>query len=753
MKNKKNSKQYCLHFTSRIKGFLATLVLVLLFSVPTGLGQFNFIADYIKINVNESAPPSIALEEVNASIEISELAPNIESTVLKVGPDLLPQLELEEFVISELEQKALFSNPKGANLLSHQNNKILSEHNYDISERSRENISGMSYRTESNENNDNLEIAENLTKEQLLRLKEAQNKYKVLDQTWNPPPAEPEETMAEKIARLNQQIIFEENSAQEKSGIIIRGDPDLAQKKESDQSLYAFNKKQEEAAGGNFNAKGNQKDKSNIDSKKENNIKNSSATLFKINGNVELDKKADPPLVFTPDHRIEVRRFAEGVPHEFGDVKAQNGTFSIDVQNSYGTIVAQLINSQGVIEGQDSISIQDIMNSKNKPHLVIKPVGKGHVSVASMYGANFQKEFFNSLNFDIFGSIDTAVPVGKDLPTDPHYADAESVVQVSANGHVPTTAVISLQSGSDLMLMPEKMLTGLTDILNDQGIKLNLNRGDSLIWGVVRDHGQPIEGATIIGDRSEPVYFGSMYLPDKLRTKTSESGIFVIVVNEPGWKDLFIQMENGPKMHLNVLTFPGKVSQVFADLPNKEKSVSIRTFDAFSGEPARARIQLQQVEDLADTGDRGLSVIQIPDTNTLSFINVFPEAPYLESRQSYTLLLDYLHIPLISKNWIDKIRAAKRVNEMIERGTVVGFVQNEDYLLESSSFEKGQENLVYFNAHGEIVSSGVAGGGFILFNQPTGFIGVNVKDRKNKRTYRKIAFPDEKFISVLNFTL
>jgi hypothetical protein len=695
------------------------------FGLQTGVGQFNYIPDVIKIAVKESSPPSLALAEVNADYIDNSFATNIQATPLKVGLALLPQLELEEILIDELEQADTQLTSRNGIVIASTNGKLKRNAN---------------------------DFPEDLSRDQLSRLKIAQQKYQVLDQVWSEPQYN-EESLGEKVRRLNQNQITEDLRNQEQSKVIVRGNNLLS----NESSLVDSGKREDTQDVGNseqnviINGRASKKSDLAVNADPKPVVKNDEENIV-VDGLIEFARKTD--LVLTPDHRIEIRRFAEGVPQEFGLVRLPEATFNIQFQSTYGTIVAQLINANGYVEGQGVVAVQDLIKSKNfRPTLVIKPTLNGNIQVASAYGASFQKDFQKSLIFDIFDSLEFSKPLAKGAHFDSSYGDSEAVVQVNAKNHVPTTAIISLAEGADLMLLPDKMINGLVDILSEQGLSLNLQGGDSIIWGQVRKDGKPIEGATIFAERTDPIYFGGMHLPDQLRTATSDNGMFVVVVSDPGWKDLFVQLENGTKLHLNVLTFPGKVAQVFADLPSREIAVSVRSYDAFSGEPARSKVQIQQVEDIVDTGEVGLSVVNVPLTQGLSFVNVYPESPYVDSKFSYSKLLDYMHLPLIRKEWLDQIAKFVRINTDPSKGIIVGFVQNGTYGLVTSSPEQTTESLVYFNSNGEVVNSGAAGGGFILYNQPPGFVGVTIEDKKHHRKFHKITSPENRFVSILNFML
>ena len=86
-------------------------------------------------------------------------------------------------------------------------------------------------------------------------------------------------------------------------------------------------------------------------------------------------------------------------------------------------------------------------------------------------------------------------------------------------------------------------------------------------------------------------------------------------------------------------------------------------------------------------------------------------------------------VPMIPSGWLQKLAIDKRVNLEGQKGVVVGFVNGRDFEVYLDDKEVyGLENIVYFDKEGNIVRDrkGVAGGGFVMFNTPTGFKSVNI---------------------------
>ncbi len=294
------------------------------------------------------------------------------------------------------------------------------------------------------------------------------------------------------------------------------------------------------------------------------------------------------------------------------------------------------------------------------------------------------------------------------------------------------------------------MINGLSEILLEQDISLNLDRGDSLLWGIVKDQGRPAEGATIFaGQGARTSYFGGFYLPDQTRTKTSENGMFSITLSNPGWNELIVELSDGRRIRINTLVFSGKVSQVEVDVPKNTSPLILRSFDAFTGDPLRSNIEIQQLEQPIDTGFEGTTTVEVPKTNNLSYVLVSPEAPYEKIRLSYMHLEDYLHIPLFTKTWLDEFKAYLKVSDEPQTGNVVGFVQGDDFTIEIQNKDSSSK-VVYFDQQGHFSNQGLAGGGFIVFNLEENQVNLTLLSKRNNKEIVRIVRPEKEWTHVIN---
>lgn len=460
----------------------------------------------------------------------------------------------------------------------------------------------------------------------------------------------------------------------------------------------------------------------------------------------EIEFVRDGSLAMTDQHFIDVRRFEEGIPKEAAQVDLTSGTFSLNVKGTKGVVIGRLTNQRGGVEGEGVLSVSDLLKSKNKKLVLKKLASREAVHASSAYGKG---------NFDKDTAITLAGISGVETPGSHRYdinafdSTTQLVAEAQSKSHRPTISMVNLMGGAELVMLPERMIAGLSEILAEQDIQLDLERGDSLIWGTVRFEGRAVEGATIVASQGRTSYFGGLYLPDQTRSKTSENGMFAVAVHQPGWNDIYIELSDGKSVHVNALVYPGKVTQVVADIPTETLPVTIRSFDAFSGDPVRARLEVQQLTDTADTGSEGAIIVDLPKTRTLSFIAASAEAPYESVRIAYSNFLDYLHIPMISKSWVDGLKGNVKMNDELQTGTIVGFIQGDDFIVEVPNKDT-LSKTVYFDQRGGLTEKGVAGGGFVIFNLGQDIPNIVIISERSEREIGRIVRPDHDYIQVIN---
>lgn len=477
--------------------------------------------------------------------------------------------------------------------------------------------------------------------------------------------------------------------------------------------------------------------------------KNGVSSGYKVQGLFEFVR--DGSLILTDQHYIDVRRFEEGIPKEVADVDLVGATFSMNIASTRGMIVARLTNRSGLVEGEAKVSIQDLLQSK-VPKLILKPrADRQRTRAVSAYGkliTNQTPPVYLS-GYDEDSTIGKVKKEGSDENLGVQSLDLNSELLAEARSphHYPTISSIHLSESVELTLLPEKMIKGLVQILSEQDIEFDMTRGDSLIWGTVKRKGKPISGVKVLPEVGQTSYFGGLFLPDHTRQKTSENGMFAVVVKEGGWQDIRLEAEDGQVRRLSTLVIPGKVTQLEADFSLEASSVAVRTFDAFNGEPLRTIVQLQEMDGTLDTGVEGVSLLDLPHTKNLSFLTAIPSGNYEKVRMSYSHLSDFLHIPLLSRDWLAEIKAPYKKELSDQTGTVVGFIQGDDFTIEIPN--STPKPIVYFDPSGKVISEGVSGGGFLAFGLDLEQVNLVIESKREHRRMTRILRPEAEYLQVV----
>lgn len=466
------------------------------------------------------------------------------------------------------------------------------------------------------------------------------------------------------------------------------------------------------------------------------------SSALKIQGEIEFVR--DGSLAMTDQHFIDVRRFEEGVAKEVGQVNLADGTFSMTVNSSRGVIVGRLTNQRGGVEGEGVIAVSDLLLAKGSRLVLKRTAQRQPIRAGSAYGKKEAKENVVRLA----GLWDAQSE--KELTYDVNSFDTASdmIVEADSKNHRPTLSIVNLKSSTELVLLPDRMIWGLKDILSEQEMPFDLDRGDGLIWGTIVSNGRPVDGATVLPSGGPVSYLGGFYLPDRSLRQTSENGMFVVVSQQTGWQSLYVSGPDGAGVHINVLVAPGKVSMVKAELPIQTTTVTLRSFDAFAGVPVRAQVELQQLNEIIEVGENGAVVVELPKTEGLSFVRVNPEQNYERIHFSYGHLIDYLHAPLIPRHWFADLKASVKLNDELQSGHLVGFVQGDDFLVEIPN-KTTRSKTVYFDPSGQVVERGVKGGGFVILNLEETLSNLVIVSQRTHKELSRIVKPERESIQVL----
>lgn len=540
----------------------------------------------------------------------------------------------------------------------------------------------------------------------------AQSQTQILEEDWSPPDLKTE------TAALIQKAQAAATAPTPKSPIQISfTDSSGKQKTPDSRSVPSFDPSPEANLGGRGFA----------------------APSYEISGSVKLP--VGGPLL--PGYRVQVARFEDGSPQEVVNVDLRSNKYFLKIPELNGAIIAQLLNSEGQIvgEGSQRISKYDVAQLKNLPVIEMRARQSSNSGVLATFTGNSNALIENIQGREkgakakiLYASFDTEGTTDESgsFQFDQVLKGSWSLMRTESKDHYP--AIFLTEAGSDkkLPLFSEKMMRALKQIVADQKVASNVEENGSIVWGQISQDGKPIAGAQVDVEFQEayrPIYFNSFLLPDPSLKATSENGYFAFVDLPEGFHSVVATRASQYFSHGNVIVDENALSVLEVKTALKKDFVQMKVFDAFTGNPGSAMIQMQSLPEEIEVS--GVTAFDLPDVSRLSFLTSRPLSDsYIPTLQVYNDADEFVHVPLINKAWIDSIRAAQKINYSPNTSTVIGFVESDGYEVYLPHSRKySEQDRIFFDAQGQLTEYGVPGGGFILFNVPAGVQSIVVLNK------------------------
>ena len=464
-------------------------------------------------------------------------------------------------------------------------------------------------------------------------------------------------------------------------------------------------------------------------------------------------------LGWTNDHSIDLRHSVEGSTRESGVLSVKDGTYNINIASLAGILIAKMYDKAGNVLGEGSLALQeDFLQAGLAPKLIIRPqVNFIRGTAPNSYDGGKNKNPVEGLSAKALQN-DIPFENGPDdtLQLSNMNRNSQTVARFEADHFAKSNML--LISGKDFKapVFPEKMIKALKEIVSEQ-LSYDLNNPQlPLIWGQVLMDSRPVTGAQVeIEGESDAkvVYFDILNLPDTNLKETSANGYFAIIGAQEGFHAL-VARRGGQYYAHNVASLEaGAVSIVNLESSLKTKNVPLRVFDAFAGTPEAAELQLQSLEEPLKIDAKGWTSVLLPQVSRLSLMQVNPaNQGYLPAQYFYNDDQDFIHVPLVSEDWLLQILQPKWSQIDAEKGTVIGFVQDENfevYLAGNEVFSP--DNITYFDHHGNLSREGIKGGGFIMNNVDTDTHEIVIYGKQTERLTSRLLPVDQKSVSIILF--
>ncbi len=478
-----------------------------------------------------------------------------------------------------------------------------------------------------------------------------------------------------------------------------------------------------------------------------------------VSGSVEVSGG----LAHTGNDHIEVWHVSDGIAQEVAEVDPTSPEFIMDAASSNGVLIASLVSQEGEIKGRGVLKLSDTSNNLTSKgvlsglKLKIKPFMENMSGqILSAYSTRdnelpLPKAHLIADNMKIEGQVyrhgqfQIPGPSGR----------SQMQLRAENTGFWPTKTISVMGETPNVYLYPNSMMQAFWDLVQEATGEEAQPSQEAIIWGRIFNGDTAVAGVQVESENAlnqKVIYFNRLLIPDINLTATTESGYFAIINLEPGFHHIIAHKNEKYFSHGNAIVEPGVVSQVTMRHSTQLDPVSIKTYDAFTGQPINAELVLQSQQEILQVS--GQTKIFLPRLTRLSFLLATSGSEYEESIHNYIDDTDHVHVPMIRKQWLDSLRSEVKIDDATYVGRVVGFVQDEDYDVYLAGDEDYlAHNIVYFDAAGRVSPKGVAGGGFVMFNVPDGAATVVVIGKKTEKIHSQIINVDGRMLNVLQYRL
>ncbi len=472
---------------------------------------------------------------------------------------------------------------------------------------------------------------------------------------------------------------------------------------------------------------------------------------FEVSGEFVL-RGLPPP---SSNWHVDIARYDEEVKKEDAHIDTRRAVYKVRVPELSGSIKARLVDStSGMVIGEGHYRLSQYVAGKisGQAKIVIEPA-------SNQVASNF-RSFYNSAR-----GVPTqvlAASVGLEGKADASgYYKMESVqngswslLRTQSRGFYSGMHLVRAGEEKNLTLFPEKMMQALQQIVAEQAYASQVPANGSVVWGQVKQDGKPLAGVEVDAEFLEnyrPVYFNTLLLPDPTLKSTSENGYYAFLNLPEGFHSIVASRAELYISHANVVVDENTVSTADMESTNLLEKSKLKVFDAFTGGPLSANLELQSLPQSLDVD--GYAEIDLSPISRLSMMRVHPaNEDYMEATLLYEDTADSLRVPLIRGAWLQTLIAQKKINIQADTGIVVGFLANGNYQMYLGHQENFPvENLVYFDAQGEPSENAVDGGGVVIFNVPAGVQSMVAVQTEDQMIQTQVAPIDPRSVTVLKF--
>lgn len=471
------------------------------------------------------------------------------------------------------------------------------------------------------------------------------------------------------------------------------------------------------------------------------------------------------------NHYIELKRVEEGQIREVGHIDLKAGVYTIEIESPNGYLIAQIKDQNGSLVGEDrerlinlqsrgaffegpfirvgrpeTIAANPALGTSYDSSSRLAALGKSNKTATASQGISVS--LFDNQNvlvkpYDVFTNISKySTTISRVFDPSRIYRD---IVSLRQTGDKTETAMFTT-----------KWLSGVTEYISDvQKIEFMTKNGPVIIGRVLVD-GKAVANAQVQIDSLAgvaPIYFDQFMIPSFSQDGTSENGYFMFLGLEPNNYHIVASKQN---VALGSQLFVAENEMVgFQNISglSAPRFKLIRTFDAFTSGVISTDISTAEFEEAIENVAGTVSFKTYVESSLGEFLaRAAGSRIYVPVRYVQNTKQEYVHIPMIQENWLLAVRNHNKIEEKENVGTIIGFVTDLTYDAYLVSDDYNKNDIVFFNSLGHIVGEPTVGGGFILFNVPTGTRELILQEKNSDRIYSQVFNVLDQQVSVSHFS-
>jgi len=468
-------------------------------------------------------------------------------------------------------------------------------------------------------------------------------------------------------------------------------------------------------------------------------------TKYRIIGDVLLSGGA----ALLPGTTLMIGRESDGLNKETAAIDLKNNRFEILIDDLKGFIVGRILDKDVQVLSQGQLWLDKLPQKSGKiiagvtlelkPRAVAyadrrtwnnsgEPVGGVRVST------NGQRL---SQKTDVTGQVFLA-------GLDPK---SQMVLTSQKQGYVPTISIFGGEVQNDSMIYSQEFVDRFMRVGTlTRAFAKEEQKSSGLLLGRVIVDEKLMAGAVVELAESEdvigPIYFDDNGLPDDSLTSTGASGLYGFLRVRPGVNAVRARLGDKYLPSEVIHIEPQMVTHQDVKLTPKEVKSAI-VIDAFSGQRLASEIRFAGSEKTLITRGQFRLGLNLEKPNILESVpqntTYMPETVNLDKNQKN------LVIPHVPYSWFDSLK----LNRRPDTGVVIGFISGNNYDVFMDVNGQAHNDIIFFSPYGEVVSSPVEGGGFVIYNLSPGLRTVSLIPRGSDKITNVLAVVTKSQISII----